>query len=264
MTNKRKRRKKKQKNKLQLAIIISVIVILITIFICYKVFLINKYDVAKLETTNYDKFLRTYNSREKVKVELAPVENNDYLVYENLKIKNEYKDYKINETNNIDNLIIYEKYDSNNTKVDVLQIYITEESYIDWFKTDEKNFYVSIEDDGNEIPLEAEISDYLEKNKVTEDKELFQLLSNTRNYTPNIFTSSEKIKDHYGTHLMASIAMPAIDKYIEFNGDYEGYILIINNIKEVHIIKDKKTYTLTFTTKTEEEVLNLINTLIIE
>lgn len=264
MKNKRKRRKKKQQNKLRIAIIISVIVILLTTFICYKAFLINKYDVAQLETTNYDKFLRSYNAREKEVIQWQTVDNNEYLVYENLKIKNIYKDYKINESSNIDNLIIYEKYDSSNTKTDTLQIYISEESYIDWFSTDDKNFYISIEEDGKQLPLEAEINDYLEKNKITDDESLFKLLSNTRNYTPNIFTSTSKIKDHYGTHLMASITMPAIDKFIELNGDYDGYILIINNIKEVHIIKDGKTYSLTFTNKTEEEILDLISTIVIE
>lgn len=264
MKNKRKRRKKKQKQKLRIAIIISLVIVLITTFVCYKVFIINKYDVSKLETTNYDKFIRAYNSREKEKTEIKAVDNNDYLTFENIKIKNIYKDYKIKEANQIANSVIYEKFDSNNNRVDALQIYITSESYIDWFSSNDKNFYVSIEDDGEDLPLESEIDDYLDKNKVTDDKSLFKLLSDTRNYSPNIFDSTAKIKDHYGTHLVASIAMPAIDKYIELNGEHEGYILVINNIKEVHIIKDKKTYSLTFINKQEEEVLDIINTIIIE
>ena len=41
-------------------------------------------------------------------------------------------------------------------------------------------------------------------------------------------------------------------------------MLVINDIKEVHIKKGEFTYNFLFTNKTEEEVLSLLNTLVIE
>lgn len=264
MKNKRKRKKKSHKNKLFIAIVISVILILITTFVCYKIFLLDKYDVKKLETTNYDNFLKAYNERENITVNHIAVENNDYLIYKNIKIKNVYQDYSIDEELSFESMVTYKKKDASGETIDSIRLSITEESYIDWFAAKEKNFFMSIESDGTSMPLEADITDYLSKNEVDEDLSLFKLLNNTRDFKPNIFTSSKKIKDNYGSHLIASIALPTIDKFIILTGEHNGYIMATENYKEVHIFKDNYAYNLMFTSKTESEILELLNTLIIE
>ena len=109
--------------------------------------------------------------------------------------------------------------------------------------------------------IPGEIQLYAYKNQ---SDQIPNLLNKTRNYKPNVFTSGEKIRSNYAMHLMASITMPAIDKFITINGIHNGYMMVIKDYKEVHIKKGDLTYNLIFTNKTEEEVLSLLNTLVIE
>ena len=61
---KKKRKNKKNKNKKIILFIVIGLILLITLFISYKVFIINKYNLEQLETKSYDKFLEAYNKKE--------------------------------------------------------------------------------------------------------------------------------------------------------------------------------------------------------
>lgn len=261
---KKKRKNKKNKNKKIILFIVIGLILLITLFISYKVFIINKYNLEQLETKSYDKFLDAYNKKETYTTSAVEVKESDYLTYENIKIKNVYKGYTKENVTQYGGGVTYKKYNSKKEVTDTFKISIMEDSYIDWFEEDDKNFYGSIENDGVSIPLETDVDDYLEDNYVYSDNDLFKFLNKTRNYKPNIFTPGEKIRSNYAMHLMASITMPAIDKFVTINGIHNGYMLVINDIKEVHIKKGEFTYNFLFTNKTEEEVLSLLNTLVIE
>ena len=261
---KKKRKNKKNKNKMIILFIVIGLILLVTLFISYKVFIIDKYNLEQLETKSYDMFLEAYNKKETYTTSAVEVKEKDYLTYENIKIKNVYKGYKKENITTYGGGVTYKKYNSKGEVTDSLRISITEDSYIDWFEEDDKNFYGSIENDGVSIPLETDVDDYLEDNYVYSDNDLFKFLNKTRNYKPNVFTSGEKIRSNYAMHLMASITMPAIDKFITINGIHNGYMMVIKDYKEVHIKKGDLTYNLIFTNKTEEEVLSLLDTLVIE
>lgn len=265
MQKKKKNKKNSDsKKKLVITLLASLLIILMTLYISFKIFILNKYDVEKLENTSYDKFLKSYENKETLITKTKVVDNNDYLTYKNIKIKNNYKDYEKEELKTYGESIVYKKKDSSGNTIDFLQITISDESYIDWFSSKEKNFYTAIPKDGKEMPLVSNISDYLRENKINSDLDLFKLLSKTRNYKPNIFTSINKIKSNYGTHLIGSIIMSATDRFIVLSGDHIGYIQVMGNIEQVNIIKDNYTYCFLFSKKEDREILEVINSLIIE
>lgn len=252
---------KRKNNKTKVMILVLVT---ICIFLSYKGYILNEYNTNKLNTETYDNFLQGYKIQKTITVERTDLNENEYLSFENVKVKNILGTYT--EKEQISKYIkhaIYKKKSKNGETADYIQISIAD-PYIEWFKSTEKNFYVSIDKEGESISLEADIEDYLEENNITTDLELFKFLSDTRSYKPNIFTNTEKIKDHYGTQLVASIAMPKIDSFTIIEGVYNGYILNINNIKEINVIHNNERYTFMLYNKTEEETLDFLNTLVID
>lgn len=263
MKNKRKRKKKTNK-KINVIGIISIILILVLLcFIGYKINILNKYDIEKLNLDNYDEFLNAYNSKSELTIDHVTLNENEYLTYLNVKVKNILGDgVEENYLNNTSPQVYFNKKDASGNIVDTISISIID-SYITIFTAEDKNFMTTTDSAEDDIPLEAEITDYLTENNITNDLELIKFLSETRNYKPNIFTSTNKIKNHYGTHLMASITMPKIDSFTVLNGQYQGYIYSINNYQQISIEKDNEQYIFLLKDKTSEETLEFLNSIVI-
>lgn len=262
MKNKRKRKKNNHK-KIIITIIIAVIIVLITLFVSYKTFILNKYDVSKLNLDNYDKFLEGYKNQTELTIDNVSLTESEYLTYLNIKVKNILgnsveEDY----TNNLTQTVIYKKKDETGNVIDSMSITIMD-NYKEIFSSDEKQFITSINSEGESTPLEADIDDYLEENNIKNDQDLFKFLSETRDYVPNIFTSTKKIKEHYGLHLVASITMPKIDSITFLSGEYQGYIFNINNYKQIAIEKNNEQYVVLLKDKTDEEILQFLNSIVI-
>ena len=262
MKNKRKRKKNNNK-KLIIAIVIAVIIVLITLFISYKVFILNKYDVSKLNLDNYDKFLEGYKNQNKLTVDHVALNESEYLTYLNIKEKNIYgPSVETDYTNGLTPIVIYRKKDATGNVIDSMSIAIRD-NYKDIFSSDEKQFITSINSEGESTPLEADIDDYLKENNIKNDQDLFKFLSETRDFVPNIFTSIKKIKEHYGLHLVASITMPKIDSITFLSGEYQGYIFNINNYKQITIEKNDEQYVILLKDKTDDEILDFLNSIVI-
>lgn len=258
-----KKNRKKTKNKLLISIIVAIIIILITIFVAYKIFLLNKYDISNLNLENYDAFLEGYKNQSELTIDNVPLSDSEYLTYQNVKVKNIYgsaveEDY----LNDFYQNVIYKKKDASGNVIDSFSIAIND-TYLEIFSSDEKQFFTSIDSEGESTPLEADIDDYLEDNNIKNDQDLFKFLSETRNYVPNIFTSTKKIKEHYGLHLVASIVMPKIDGITNLTGEYQGYIFNINNQKQITIEKNDEQYVFLLKDKTDEEILEFLNSIVI-
>lgn len=264
MKNKRKRKKKTNKKSLIIAIIIILIILLLIIpYVAYKSYLLNKYDVSKLNLETYDEFLEGYKNKSELTVDNIILTENEYLTYQNIKVKNILgtsveEDY----TNDLSKLVIFKTKDASGNVIDSLSISIID-TYLEIFSSSEKQFMTTIDSDGESTPLEADISDYLNKNNIQNDQDLFKFLSETRDYVPNIFTSTSKIKDHYGTHLMASIVLPKIDSFTVLNGEYQGYIFNIDEYQQIAIEKNNEQYVFLIKDKTPEETLAFLNSIVI-
>ena len=262
MKNKRKRNKNKKK-KLIITIVIAVIIVLITLFISYKVFILNKYDVSKLNLDNYDKFLEGYKNQNKLTVDHVTLNESEYLTYLNIKVKNIYgPSVETDYTNGLTPTVIYRQKDATGNVIDSFTVTITD-TYLEIFSSNEKQFITSIDEEGESTPLEADIDDYLEENNIKNDQDLFKFLSETRDFVPNIFTSTKKIKEHYGLQLVASITMPKVDSITFLSGEYQGYIFNINNYKQITIEKNDEQYTFLLKDKTNDEILDFLNSIVI-
>ena len=116
-----------------------------------------------------------------------------------------------------------------------------------------------------------DINEFLEKNNITNDIELYKFLEKTLNKKHSIFDSVDDMKTLYALHLQNYIGNMNNDGITLIDGDYEGYIINHNmsgvNIIECNVLKDSKRYVLTFnntTYYTDDKIQDLLNTLVIE
>ena len=184
---------------------------------------------------------------------------NDYLEHDGIKIRNDFKDFE--EKDEKDSYFRILKDEDGKTKA---AISMGEDyTWIDYLKEDEVTFY-------NANPKKTtskERIDFLKKEKITNDIELFKFLNKEEKRKNNVFTPIKDIKGRYSIMLMASVFMPDVQSMTEIKGDYIGYTYNMKRAKEVDILKNNKRYIITFYDRdyfTDEYVEELLKTIVIE
>ncbi len=232
--------------------IIMLIIIGILTFIGYKLYLLNKYDLAKVDIDN---IINTYASKEIVKPKLKYVDN--YLEIGNLKIRNDFEDF---EEQNINLPLEYYKNLTLKEKNCGITFTISNSLMMDTFYSE----LVALNNEDDSFDIER--FQFLKQNKIENDLDLINLLSEKDNFRNNIFSSSANIKGAYSTlKLIKDYFKPK--KVILIDGEYKGYMFIIENgIKELHILDNNKMYNILFYGEyfTNDYIYDLLDTIIIE
>ena len=244
-------------------ILIVSVVLLVLVYFGYKLINLAIYDVNNMSIDDYNKIVSGLKVNDIMTINTTKLENNDYLTYKNMKIKNDFKDFELKDNNDGRSVTYLSKdEETNQTKAIILSI---NEIFIDLLKSN-KTLYIE-----NDIRVNnLEVKRYLEKNNVNTDIELFEFLNSQRVNKINLFTPVSVMKENYKIHFITTVAFPVIKDITLLKGDYNGYIFNIENnvgIKDVSIIKNDKRYTITFFNTnyfTNDYINELLNTLIIE
>lgn len=256
------------KNKKIIFTIIPILV-LIGLYFGIKGFYLLHYKTDSITTESYNSIKEGLAIKDTITVKKSDDLNNDYLTFKNIKIKNDFKNYKKldNQASNDD--VKYALYDEENNIVASFWMGTTT-SYVDMFNNNITLF--GIED---KRILNGNISEILEKNNITSDIDLFKYLENHKNAKNNIFTSIKKMKEDYILQFMISTAFPITDGITIISGDHQGFMFNIknpnsdnSNIFEARINNNKKVYYFTFINNknnyfTKEYISNILGTLII-
>ncbi len=243
----------KDKKGLLIGLVLTVTIILLGVFMGFKLYLINHYGAKSLDYT-FEEISNAYKISNKIKVHTKILDNTDYLEYQEIKIRNDFKDYESQENNDVTgNYVVY----TNKEKESYFSLGITE-PYFD---------FLHLNDNSKDYIIKnvtyKEVSAYLKKNNVTSDLELFAFLASD-NYQKNVFSKSHDIKASYALYNIASIINPQNKKITLLEGDLNGYMFIQdNNVYEVNILKNNKRYVFVITGYTEDKLMDLINTIII-
>ena len=100
---------------------------------------------------------------------------------------------------------------------------------------------------------------------INNDLDLFNYAYLTKDYKSNIFTSIKKMKENYYEKYSMYIVFPTTEYITKIKGDLEGYILNIHNtLIEININKGDKNISILMQGFNKEEVIEFLNTLIIE
>ncbi len=222
----------------------NIILIIIGIFLIagcyfgYKAFNLYYYKIDDAMITN------NLTITDTLTINTEQLEQNQYLTFNNIKIRNDFQEFEILEDVSSEDTIKYSLYNEDNEVTS--SFWITSENdytYTEILKTDTTLFTTN-----NRKITTANLTDYLEKNKITNDIELLEYLANHKSTTNTIFTSVKKMKENYMLYFLSNIIIPETDGITLIDGDYTGYILNLttSNAKEVSIIKEDKRYIFTF------------------
>ena len=239
------------KNKKGLLIVLVILVLLIGAYFGYKLYLISYYSDKSLNYS-FKEISNAYKMNNNITVNTKKLDDKDYLQFKEIKIKNDFKNFTKNDID--DTSVIY----TNKSNKSQITISINP-TYLDFYFLVESN----LEGADNKNTIYQDRIDYLKKNNVINDLELFNFLA-SNNYKKNVFTSIKDIKGAYATYLVAQIMVP--QKLTKISGDLKGYIREKNDIKEVNILKNNKRYMFMLIGDyfTEDKVNDLLNTIIIE
>ncbi len=243
-------------------LIISFIIILIIVYFSYKGFNLYYYNVNNITTQDSKNNVEQFNISNTITIKHSSVEVNEYFEYQNMKIRNDFKDYSRLDQNieNSSPKLILKNQDNNTTKSFWMGI---ADTYVDMLKADKTLFGI-----GDKRISNIDFSNVLKNNNINNDIDLFNYLSKQKDIKSNIFTSVKEMKENYTIQFMISVIMPTVDSITLINGDYDGYIFNIKNgMKEVNIIKDNKRYVFMFIDETDlndEYLKDILSTIVIE
>ena len=232
-------------------VLIGILVVLILGYIGFKSVCLYYYNPKQINKEDFEKLKNGLVFKEDVVIKTNK-DVTDYLVKDNIKIRNDFKDFTLKEN----------WYVLNDSKV-AFAINGPTETYLDYLKAEDVNVY-------NASLKNTKVDDrnqFLKSNNIENDIDFFKYMNKQEFPVFNILTPVNKMQSIYSVYLMFNIMIPSINYINEIKGDYEGYILNLDNIKEVSILKDNKRYIFTFVGNdyfTVDYIKELLNTIVIE
>lgn len=233
---------------------------LLVVLIGIKLNFIKKYEINFITENDYQELQKGLEIKDSL---VIPEDNNsnEYLEYENMKIRNDFKDFiKQDDVTNL-KTASYMLYKDDKALAS-FSMSITN-SYIDYLKSDGVTYY-------NVDDKKTTLSDreyFLKDNKIKNDLDLFNYLNKNNLPKGSIFTSNKSIKSHYAAYLMGVTMIPKANYLTRIEGKYNGYIFNLDKATEVSILKNNKRYVFLFMGReyfTNEYLKELIKTIVID
>jgi len=246
--NELKRKKKEHKKKVT---IITILIIIMSFFIGFKLFNLYFYNIKNVISTDYSDFIKGYQVKDVEEIKSVKLEDNMYIEHYGVLIKNIFSEYEYSEN---DGFIKY----YNKDEMKYFSLGITDR-FIDYIGKDYSVFGM------NDLVFDSIDKSNLLKDIKT-DLDLFQYLYERRNDNINIFTSIKKIKQNYYEKALAFTVLPLCQYVTELKGDLNGYILNLDtdkNGKEISINYNNKRLTMVIIGFENGEILEILNTLVI-
>lgn len=253
-----------KKNKFKsIFIIISLIFLVFVVgFVSYKSIMLIKYNIEPIE--NYEEFISSLSMDKTLKIYKRTIDENEYLTVKDIKIRNDFRAYEtIDATGEYDST----KYVLYNGIGEVESAFWMGrmDQYINMFTSDSLTIY-GTKDSGQFN--DADRKYFLLKNDINNDIDFFEYIKNNYYLENNLFTNTRNMKENYAVNLFVQVALPSFESMTIISGDYTGYIYNLNNnIREVHILKNDKSYVFTFIGEnltTDYYIQDLLSTLEIE
>lgn len=238
------------------------LIIIVGIYLGYKGFNMFYYSTDNITTENYQGFIDGLKITDTITIKNEKLDENQYLTFENIKIKNDFSKFEKSGNEFSKDTIKYVLSDENN-EAKASFIIGTTKSYVNLLKKDSTLFNT----DDKRI-TNTNLSTFFEKNNINNDIELFRYLEKNKNVKNNIFTSVKKMKENYNVQYLTSSIIPQTKGITLIDGNYTGYILnLTNDIKEVSILKGDKKYYFTFFNLeyfTDAYIQEILNTIVID
>ena len=167
---------KKKKN---VVLVVVGILLLVCLYFGYKGFNLFYYNVDRITTQDYDDFISQFTIKDTMTINHKNVESNDYLEYQNIKIRNDFKDFeKLEQTTGETSLKLILKDENEKTKSSFWMS--VADTYVNLLKLDKSLFGTE-----DKRITNTDLANILEKNKINNDIELFKYLEKQKDIKNN-------------------------------------------------------------------------------
>lgn len=238
---------KQIKNSRIKSIILTSLVIAIMcvgLFFGYKLVLLNKYTLKKPD--NVEEIVKGLKNQKEIKIYKRTLSNDEYFEIENLKIRNDFKDFELSNTVGENMAIRTYTYKNSNSGI---TISIGDDSLAlnNTFGAEEVTFFG---DENSKIDPDAFNSAdrkfFLLKNDINNEIDFYKYVAENYYKNNNIFMDKRTMMENYAFNLFTSISVPKVDEFIIIKGDYQGYIFKIikddEQVTQITLLRDGKSY----------------------
>ena len=190
------------------------------------------------------------------------IDGEEYLSFENIKIRNDFKDFEYREDISGDNDFKYVIYDDNGEVKASFLVGIVD-SYVSMLKSD-----IEIYANNRRGINTKGIEEFLDSNGISNDIHLLKYLEEHQDDKNNIFTSVREMKVRYILNNLIEMMFPAMEDITLINGTYAGYMFDLEvGGKQVCILDNDKCVVFTFIGEyyfSDEYIYELLDTIVIE
>lgn len=186
----------------------------------------------------------------------------EYLSFENVKIRNDFKDFIYLDEISGDKDLKYAIYDDNGEVKASFWIGVVD-SYVSMLKSEIEVYAY------NRRGINTKgIDEFLDSKGISNDIHLLKYLTEHQDDKNNIFTSVKEMKGRYVLNNLIEMMFPSMEDITLINGVYAGYMLELKaGVREVCILDNDKCFVFTFIGEdyfSEEYIYELLDTIVIE
>ena len=224
--------------------LLIIVIMCVGVFFGYKLVLLNKYTLKKPD--NVEEIVKGLKNQKEIKIYKRTLSNDEYFEIENLKIRNDFKDFELSNTVGENMAIRTYTYKISNSGI---SISVGDDSLAlnNAFGAEEVTFFG---DENSKIDPDAFNSAdrkfFLLKNDINNEIDFYKYVAENYYKNNNIFMDKRTMMENYAFNLFTSISVPKVDEFIIIKGDYQGYIFkIIKDdvqITQITLLRDGKSY----------------------
>ncbi len=226
-------------NKIKTIIIIAICILILLVI--NKHFIYAKYNVK--QDINIEKVGDTVINHKDTK---------EYLTYNDIKIRNDFKNYVYEEDENT--YVLYNKEDDIVNMFSIFEVDTLINAFIEY---------------DNAVLSTKTLTKYLNDNNINNDMDLMEHISNYKKDI-NFFSSNKDIRINYYLNNFTKDILPFVTEYKTISGDYEGCILYNLNYEEdvaidIMLFYKNRRFVLSFIGEEFEEnkIIDLIGTVVL-
>lgn len=228
---------KKEKYKTLIISSILTIFLILIILTINKLLLLKEFTLEKPK--NVENVIAGLKNSESIKIYKKTIPEDQYLNEFNVKIRDDFRDYTQEKT---EGEYAFTKYLSNEDNSSFY--YIKLPQYVDMFTSNNLTFF-SDESKNDNFKGKFDSADrkyFLLKNDINDDLDFIEYVKEHYYIRNSLLMKKRTIIENYSFNLFVSITMPEVKSITLISGDYKGYILNGNNIRELHILRDNNNY----------------------
>lgn len=234
-----KLKEEKLKRVVILKTIFTVIIVLLVTFLTYKTIFINIYKNNNYDNEYIESFKEAYNNQNTMTIYKRTIPEEDYLVYEDIKIRNDFKNF-VKETIGVDGGVWFYPQEIGKKEGILISKQMT---FIDLFTHEDITYFDDLIDKKFKS---ADRKYFLLRKDINNDIDFINYIKEHYYEKKSIFDSEREIKEKYALNLFTDIVVAKPKSITILKGDYTGYIYNQGNIREVVILRNNQRYIFSF------------------